>query len=111
MVATAAPRLGQRTFAGRQQILLRRSGVRKTGHAHRHAEAQLLAVEHDDLRGAQRDFDEMFTELALKKDLFIVTDFDELERQPFLQEKLSQYPIYAAGDGYVIYDLQFESAP
>ncbi len=66
---------------------------------------------HDDLRGAQRDFDEMFTELALKKDLFIVTDFDELERQPFLQEKLSQYPIYAAGDGYVIYDLQFESAP
>ncbi len=65
---------------------------------------------HDDLRGAQRDFDEMFAELALKKDLFIVTDFDELSRQPFLQEKLSQYPVFAEGEGYIIYNLQPESA-
>jgi hypothetical protein len=37
--------------------------------------------------------------------LFVVTDFDELERQPLLKGKLSGYPIFAEGDGYIIYDL------
>jgi hypothetical protein len=60
---------------------------------------------HDDLRGAQTDFEKQFEELALKKDLFLVTDFDELDRQPFLKDKLAGYPIFAQGDGYIIYDL------
>jgi hypothetical protein len=60
---------------------------------------------HEDLRGAQTDFEKQFEELALKKDLFLVTDFDELERQPFLQAKLAQYTVFAQGDGYIIYDL------
>ncbi len=66
-------------------------------------------VYHTDLRGrdAQLDFEEQFESIALKKDLFLVTDFDELDRQPLLKEKLSDYSIFAAGDGYVIFDLTF----
>lgn len=60
---------------------------------------------HDTLRGAQHDFDEQFAELAPKKDLFLVTDFEELGLQPLLQEQLRNYPVFAQGDGYVIYDL------
>ncbi len=60
---------------------------------------------HQDLRGAQDDFEKQFEHLALKKDLFIVTDFEELDRQPLLKEKLAQFPVFAQGDGYIIYDL------
>jgi hypothetical protein len=60
---------------------------------------------HQDLRGAQDDFEKQFEQLALRKDLFLVTDFEELERQPLLMEKLTQFPIFAQGDGYIIYDL------
>lgn len=60
---------------------------------------------HHDLRGAQNDFEEQFAELALKKDLFIVTDFEELDRQPFLKEKLAQFSVFARGENYIIYDL------
>ncbi|MBE0681701.1 MAG: glycosyltransferase family 39 protein [Anaerolineales bacterium] len=61
---------------------------------------------HNDLRGAQTDFENQFAELAAKKDLFVVTDFTDLERQPFLEQKLAAFPIFAEGDGYVIYDLR-----
>jgi hypothetical protein len=54
------------------------------------------------------DFEKQFEELALKKDLFLVTDFDELDRQPFLKDKLAEYPVFAHGDGYIIYDLGTE---
>jgi hypothetical protein len=60
---------------------------------------------HAGLRGAQGDFEERFEDLALKKDLFIVTDFDELDRQPFLKGKLEEYSIFAQEDDYVVYDL------
>ncbi|MBK8428155.1 MAG: glycosyltransferase family 39 protein [Lewinellaceae bacterium] len=59
----------------------------------------------DDLLGAQRDFEKQFTRISAKKDLFIVTDFADLNLQPFLKEKLKAYPIFAQGDGYVIYNL------
>jgi hypothetical protein len=62
-------------------------------------------VYHDDLRGAQSDFEQQFENIASKKELFLVTDFDQLKRQPFLKEKLSAYPIFAEGDGYIIFDL------
>lgn len=58
-----------------------------------------------DVRGPGRDFEGFFEETILKKDLFLVTDFDDLERQPFLKEKLEGYPIFAEGHGYVIYNL------
>ncbi len=60
---------------------------------------------HDNMLGAQQDFEEQFATLAAKKDLFIVTDFADLNLQPFLKEKLKTYPIFAEGDGYVIYNL------
>jgi len=68
-------------------------------------------VYHDDLRGAEHDFEQQFEAVALKKELFLITDFDELNRQPALKEKLSGYPIVAADDGYVIYDLTFVDPP
>jgi hypothetical protein len=51
-------------------------------------------------------FDKLFENYSSKKAFFLVTDFDELKRQPGLQAKLHSYPIYAQGDGYVIYNLQ-----
>ncbi len=63
---------------------------------------------HDDLRGAQRDFENQFAEIAAKKDLFIVTDFTDLNRQPFLKATLEEFPIFAEGNGYLIYDLREE---
>jgi hypothetical protein len=60
---------------------------------------------HEDLRGAQGEFESNSEKIFSKKDLFLVTDFNELNRQPFLKEKLSTYPIFAQGDGYVVYDL------
>lgn len=63
------------------------------------------AVYHADLRGARNDFEEIFADLAERKELFVATDFDELKRQPFLRGKLDGYPLFAEGDGYVIYNL------
>jgi hypothetical protein len=62
---------------------------------------------HDDLRGtgAGIDLEKQFANLVVNKELFLVTDFNDLARQPFLQERLSSYPIFAEGDGYIIYDI------
>lgn len=57
-------------------------------------------------RGGTRDLEEQFAEITSKKDLFLVTDFNDLARQPLLKAKLESYPIFADGDGYVIYLLQ-----
>ncbi|HNM37511.1 MAG TPA: hypothetical protein PKI33_10620, partial [Anaerolineales bacterium] len=55
---------------------------------------------------AEKDFQDQWNELMPKKDLFLVTDFKDLELQPFLKAKLSTYPIFAEGNGYVIYQLK-----
>ena len=55
---------------------------------------------------AQKDFEDQWNELMPKKELFLVTDFKDLDLQPFLKAKLSTYPIFAQGDGYVIYQLK-----
>jgi hypothetical protein len=62
-------------------------------------------IYHGDLRGAQSNFEQQFESIASKKELFLVTDFNELDRQPVLKEKLSGYPTFAEGDGYIIYNL------
>lgn len=56
-------------------------------------------------RGGTRDLEEQFAEITSKKDLFLVTDFNDLARQPLLKAKLESYPIFADGDGYVVYNL------
>src|SRR5690606_28234797 len=53
-------------------------------------------------RGGTRDLEEQFAEITSKKDLFLVTDFNDLARQPLLKSKLESYPIFADGDGYVV---------
>jgi hypothetical protein len=62
-------------------------------------------IYHENLRGAQNNFEQQFNSMAAKKELFLITDFNELNRQPALKEKLSGYPIFAEGDGYIIFDL------
>ncbi len=57
-------------------------------------------------RGGNQKFEEQFNAIISKKELFIVTDFKDFELQPFLREKLKTYPIFAEGDGYVIYQLR-----
>lgn len=63
-------------------------------------------IYHNDLLGAQRDFEKQFENILNTKELFLVTDFNDLDRQPFLKEKLAGYPIFAEGAGYIIYNIQ-----
>jgi 4-amino-4-deoxy-L-arabinose transferase-like glycosyltransferase len=51
------------------------------------------------------DFDQYFEDMTAPYDLFLVTHFGELNAQPQLMEKLSEYSVYSEGDGYIIYDL------
>lgn len=58
-------------------------------------------------RGGALSFDDFFNRRALKMTYFLVTDFDELDRQPALKERLfSSYSIAFEGDDYLIFDLQ-----
>jgi hypothetical protein len=64
-------------------------------------------LSHTELRGGNVDsFEVMFDQYAGKRDYFLVSDFDELKVQKQLQERLSTHPIFAEGEGYVIYDLR-----
>ena len=64
-------------------------------------------MSHSQLRGGKIDsFDEMFADYTAKRDLFLVTDFNEFKAQTQLREKLSSYPVFAQGDGYSLYRLR-----
>jgi hypothetical protein len=58
------------------------------------------------LLGGEMPINELFKDYSSKKDLFLVTDFQELDRQPALKEILKKYPVLASGDGFTIYDLR-----
>jgi hypothetical protein len=58
------------------------------------------------VRGDDISFDVLFEEQSSKKDFFLVTDFEEFDRQSLLKERLKAYPVYMQGDGFVIYDLR-----
>ena len=58
------------------------------------------------LRGGDFSFEELFADYSSKRDFFLVTDFDELNKQPLLKARLSSYPVYARGDRYIIYELR-----
>ncbi|HSL43198.1 MAG TPA: glycosyltransferase family 39 protein, partial [Anaerolineales bacterium] len=52
-------------------------------------------------------FEDLFDRYSSKMSYFLVTDFDELDRQPQLKERLLNfYPVSAEGDGYLIFDLK-----
>ena len=53
-----------------------------------------------------QDYDETFNDLAKNKDYFLITDFEEYDRQPGLQERLEKtFPVLAQGRGYLVFDL------
>jgi dolichyl-phosphate-mannose-protein mannosyltransferase len=58
------------------------------------------------LLGDEMPTAELFKDFSSKKDLFLVTDFEELDHQPALKEILKKYPVLVDGDGFTIYDLR-----
>ncbi len=67
-------------------------------------------AEYRQARGGRIDFEEQFTKLTLGNTYFLVTDFDELHRQPELAQRLSHFTVFASGNGYIIYDLEAPAA-
>jgi len=57
-------------------------------------------------RGNQLDAEKIFAESAANQDYFLVTSFNQLDKQPGLKKILDAYPIAAEGDGFVLYDLK-----
>jgi 4-amino-4-deoxy-L-arabinose transferase-like glycosyltransferase len=68
-------------------------------------------VDYHELRGASFNFKSDFAKFTAGEHWFLVTDFDELARQPELKTALAAYQVSAQGDGYIIYDLQQPAAP
>lgn len=62
--------------------------------------------EYRQVRGGSLEFEEAFDKLTRGNTFFLVTDFDELSRQPDLGDRLRTYSVFAEGDGYIIYDLE-----
>ena len=57
--------------------------------------------------GQKFDFDEYFNSQVQDKDYFLITDQDELHRQPLLQQKLdTEYLLIEKTDRYLLYDLR-----
>ncbi|MGZ9166990.1 MAG: hypothetical protein ACXW4U_17605, partial [Anaerolineales bacterium] len=52
-------------------------------------------------------FEKQFNAYSSKRDYFLVTDFNEFERQSELKERLfASYPVYVQGNDFLIFDLQ-----
>jgi hypothetical protein len=68
-------------------------------------------IDYHEARGATFDPKSDFAKLTRDKALFLVTDFDELDRQPELKEELAGFALHVQGDGYVIFDLQQPHTP
>src|SRR5688572_26205626 len=64
-------------------------------------------VNYVDVRGGKFSFEKLFNAYSSKRDFFLVTDFNEFERQPELKEGLfAAYPVYVQGNNFLIFDLQ-----
>jgi 4-amino-4-deoxy-L-arabinose transferase-like glycosyltransferase len=64
-------------------------------------------VNYVDVRGGQFSFEKLFNSYSSKRDFFLVTDFNEFERQSELKELLfASYPVYVQGNDFLIFDLQ-----
>ena len=57
------------------------------------------------LRGGGTDFDGLFRRYSSQRDLFLVTNFEELMRQPELRRRLELFSLHAKEDGYWLFDL------
>jgi hypothetical protein len=59
------------------------------------------------IRGGTITFDDLFNRHASKMSYFLVTDFEEFNKQPELKERLfTLYPVSSEGAGYLIFDLK-----
>jgi Dolichyl-phosphate-mannose-protein mannosyltransferase len=64
-------------------------------------------VGYANMRGGVFSFDDLFNKYSSKMSYFLVTDFDQLEQQPELKERLvSSYPVAVQGNGYLLFDLK-----
>jgi hypothetical protein len=64
-------------------------------------------INYIDTRGGSFSFDELFDKYSSQRDFFLVTDFEELDRQLELKNRLfSSYLIHDQGDGYIIFNLR-----
>ncbi len=57
-------------------------------------------------RGGNQNVAGNFADLTAGKEYFLVTAQGQLDKQPELKKILSQYPIAAQGEGYVLFDLR-----
>ncbi|HNH05263.1 MAG TPA: glycosyltransferase family 39 protein [Anaerolineales bacterium] len=57
-------------------------------------------------RGGNTDVAGNFADLTAGKEYFLVTAQGQFDKQPELKKILSQYPIAAQGEGYVLFDLR-----
>jgi 4-amino-4-deoxy-L-arabinose transferase-like glycosyltransferase len=65
-------------------------------------ERQLAAM-----RGDPKAFEDYFKKKSESMGYFLITAFNQLNQQPDLKEYLYQnYPVFAEGDGYLIFDLE-----
>jgi hypothetical protein len=59
------------------------------------------------LRGNRPDFESQFARWTQNREYFLVTDFEELDRQPDLQRRLESFSsIEYRADEYAIFDLR-----
>ena len=71
------------------------------------AEQQLAAM-----RGREKGFEDLFNKRTEGKEYFLVTSFNQLEKQPDLGIHLEErFPVYAEGSGFIIYDLTHPLQP
>lgn len=64
-------------------------------------------VNYVDVRGGKFSFENLFNTYSSQRDFFLVTDFNEFERQSELKERLfASYPVYVQGNDFLIFDLQ-----
>jgi hypothetical protein len=68
-------------------------------------------TDYHEARGASISFPEMFSKMTVGNAFFLVTDFEELNRQPDLKQRLASFAVHTQGDGYIVYDLQKPLAP
>ena len=68
-------------------------------------------IDYHELRGASFNSSINFARMTNGKNFFLVTDFQELGRQPDLKKSLSAFPVYAQSDSYIMYDLRNQPAP
>src|SRR5258708_4436674 len=68
-------------------------------------------IDYHDLRGTSINSRTSFANVTKGKTYFLVTDFGELDRQSVLKADLAGLPVFAQGDGFIIYDLRKQTTP